>query len=94
VSPIGPLIHDLYQPIKEFLHIRSTVEERVNWAKFPNPEPLVVKTTDTMSKVLDEIVSNKVHRVFMVDDQGRPSGVISLCDIIARFLERSENPVK
>jgi len=93
ISPIGPLIHDLYQPIKEFLHIRGSVEDRVKLANFPNPAPLVVQPNDTMTKVLDDIVKNKVHRVFLVDDQGRASGVISLCDIIARFLERGESQV-
>src|SRR5689334_9025176 len=93
VSPIGPLIKDLYQPIKEFLHIRTSVEDRVKLAKFPNPAPLVVQANDTMAKVIDEIAQNRVHRVFLVDEQGRPDGVISLCDIIARFLERGENPI-
>ncbi len=88
--PIGELIKDLYQPIKNFLHIRSNVKDKVVMANFPNPEPKIVTSEDTMGRVLSIVVENKIHRVFIVDDQQRPTGVISLRDIIARVLEAAE----
>jgi len=91
LSPVGMLIKDLYQPIKSFLHIRTSLQDRVNLADLPNPEPKIVTIDDTMETVLDSVIANRIHRVFLIDDQKHPIGVISLRDIIAKFLERCES---
>jgi len=88
--PVGELVHDLYQPIKNFLHIRTNVKEKVALANFPNPAPKLVTGDETIGKVLDIVMENNIHRVYIVDILGRTTGVISLRDIIARMLEASE----
>jgi len=89
--PVGELIHDLYQPIKNFLHVRTNLREKIIFAEFSNPQPKIINPDTTMQQVVDIIVKNKIHRVFVVDGEKRPTAVLSLCDIIARFLERGEN---
>jgi len=85
VQPIGELIHDLYQPIKHFMNIRSSMKERVMMANLPKSDPIFVTKTNTMEEVLQQIVSNGVHRVFVVDDNKKPMDVISLRDILVQF---------
>jgi len=93
IAPIGELIKDLYQPIKNFLHIRSNVKDKVEMAEFPCPQEnlKVAKGDDTMETIFSIMVENSIHRVFIVDDTWHPTGVVSLRDIIARILEASEN---
>jgi len=85
VQPIGELIHDLYQPIKHFMNIRSSMKERVMMANLPKSDPIFVTKTNTLEEVLRQIVSNGVHRVFVVDDNKKPMDVISLRDILVQF---------
>jgi CBS domain-containing protein len=89
VLPIGELIKDLYQPIKQFLHIRADIRDKVMMAKLPRADPIFVSKDDTMEKVLESVYEKRIHRVFLVDDQKKPTSVISLGDLIARLLERS-----
>lgn len=63
-------------------------------AKRNDPEhtPISCKWTDTLHTVIEKIVQNKVHRVFLVEEQEvgngvKAIGVISLCDIISVFLD-------
>jgi len=51
---------------------------------FPKP-PVVCTTADTVEAVLLKLEVHKVHRVYIVDNSMRPTGVISMTDIM-RFL--------
>lgn len=54
-------------------------------ALMQHADQLVVscKPTDTITQVLEKMDLNAVHRVWIVDDAGRPTGVISLADVLA-----------
>jgi len=85
VKPIGEMIHDLYQPIKSFLNIRTDVKDKIMMADLPECVPIAVTATDTLGSVIQKCLENKVHRVFIQDDKSKPVGVISLGDIIKQF---------
>jgi len=54
-------------------------------ALMQHAEKLVVacRRTDTLTDVLTKMDVHAVHRVWIVDDQGQPTGVISLADVLA-----------
>jgi|AntRauMFilla1563_2_1112583.scaffolds.fasta_scaffold96312_1 CBS domain-containing protein len=43
------------------------------------------RDTDTLESVLGAIISNRLHRLYVVDDDFRPTAVITLTDIIRLF---------
>jgi len=48
---------------------------------------VTVKATDTLEMVFLKIVAYKIHRVYVVDDNNTPIGVISLTDVIKLCVE-------
>jgi len=44
--------------------------------------PITISENDTFSKVLDLMVTNKVHRVFVVDSDRHPIGVVTMTDVM------------
>jgi CBS domain-containing protein len=89
VKPIGGVIHDLYQPIKQFNNIRVTMQERVMMAEMPKYEPITVNPDDTLDTVMKTTIDKRVHRVYWTDTAGKPVGVISLSDLIQSFASES-----
>mmetsp|Transcript_53834 Transcript_53834/g.64974 ORF Transcript_53834/g.64974 Transcript_53834/m.64974 type:complete len:319 (+) Transcript_53834:179-1135(+) len=49
-----------------------------------------VKEDDTISHILHVLVKTRYHRVFVVDKEQKPIGVVSITDIINFTLEKSE----
>jgi CBS domain-containing protein len=90
VKPVGPLIHDLYQPIKHFNNIRTNLTEKVYMGDLASYPPITVKSSDSLETIMETVVNNKVHRVYLVDDALAPVGVISLSDIIRTFAPSSQ----
>jgi len=82
VKPIGSLIEDLYKPISQFKNIPTTLRERVFMMDQPKKEPVFVYESETIERAMELLVRHRVHRVFVVDSQQRPIGVISLCDLL------------
>jgi CBS domain-containing protein len=69
---------------KEFLnHIRIYDATRT----IPDSEdPVCVKSTATLADVLKKVNFYNIHRVFVVDADRKPTGVVSLSDITAAIL--------
>lgn len=51
------------------------------------PGPYAVRTTSTLSDVLSLITETRSHRVYIVDDNKLPIGVISVVDIVAAMIK-------
>jgi CBS domain-containing protein len=66
----------LQHSVKDFLH---------KMHGFPKP-PVTCTTTDTLESVLLRMVVHKVHRVYVVPPTMKPSGVISMTDIMQVLL--------
>jgi len=82
------LIVELTHPIEDFMN--PTKPGLLAWffggKKNNRPfEPIVVTQENTLSEVIEKCVTNKVHRVYVVDKEQKPLHVISLGDIIGQF---------
>jgi len=55
-------------------------------ADLPKYEPVTVRADDTLETVINITTNKKIHRVYLVDNDFKPIGVISLGDIIRAFV--------
>jgi len=75
----------LYRPIADFKNIQTGIkEDTVNSTRAKN-KIICVKPDETLEKVMELMVSNGIHRVYIVDDLMHPIGVIPLDAVIAQF---------
>jgi len=51
--------------------------------------PIIVSPSDTLDHVVSTLISNKIHRVFIVQE-GKLSGVISFGDVLEKMLAKLE----
>jgi CBS domain-containing protein len=80
------LIHRLFYPVKDFLRI---LEEERNMGGVPDNRPLIrkiVRENDTLEHVIKILVTYKVHRVYLVNDDDKPLGVVSLKDVLLELI--------
>lgn len=47
---------------------------------------MTCRERDTLQSVMEKLSQTKVHRLYLVDDHCRPVGVVSLGDILAKFV--------
>jgi len=52
----------------------------------PMPPPIDCKPTHSLWHVVNKLVKNHVHRVFVVDDDKKPIGVVTLTNVIEAML--------
>jgi len=71
----GKLFSRLFVPVSDF--VKETRPEGVG--------AICVTPRASFGQVLDKLVSNRVHRVYVVDENGKPIGVISLLEILQAF---------
>jgi len=84
-------MHDLSLSVEDFLAKYSLQKAEFS---FPNNvngfvefcTPRSCKLTDKFELVVFKIVALKVHRLWIVDDHDKPTGVVSLSDLMKTFL--------
>jgi len=47
--------------------------------------PITVASSDSIEIVINQLLGNQVHRVYLVDSDGKPTSVITLSDVILHF---------
>lgn len=52
----------------------------------PLPKPITCKPTHSLWNVVNKIVKHRVHRVFIVDEERKPQGVVTLTNVIEALL--------
>jgi CBS domain-containing protein len=57
------------------------------------PEPVVLHAFDTLADVVAKLVTNHVHRVFIVGPGGYPQGVVSTTDVLQVFATEADAKV-
>jgi len=78
----GEMMDYLYKPYTEYKLILAK--------KFQVPlSPITVSSSTPLKEVVDTLLSNKIHRVFVVDDN-QLTGVISFSDIIKTVLHKEK----
>jgi len=53
--------------------------------------PICCKGSDTIENVILKMLGFKIHRVFCVDDDFKPTGIITLTDVMNFLLSRKQN---
>jgi len=53
----------------------------------PNRDPVVCKELTTLRDVINTVCFYRIHRIYIVDDEGKPIGVVSLLDILKQVLK-------
>jgi len=48
---------------------------------------ITCSSTDTLETVVEKVSSNHVHRIYVVDESGKPLRVITLTDILRLLIE-------
>jgi CBS domain-containing protein len=83
MSADARLFWRLYQKINNFIrHLREDYQKKHN-----RPRTIVsVKDSDTLEHVVNVCADNGIHRVFIVDENKKPIGVISLKDILVNSI--------
>jgi len=73
----GRLMSRLFIPANEFIELTR-----------PDGVGAITVTPQTnFSQLLDKLVMNRIHRVYVVDDNEKPIGVISLLEILQTFCQ-------
>jgi len=93
-SHIPALVYDLSLPIEDFLKIPPADSPFFGRNQTPDLFPVTVKKEDTLGRVLQLLSTSfrtssfartHIHRVFVVDEEGKPIREISDGDVIAQF---------
>jgi len=75
ISSSGRMYERLFGPVREFIE----------------NDPIFVTLDDTLERVITEIHENGIHRIYVVDENLAPLGVISLRDVISEILPLSSD---
>jgi len=59
--------------------------------RFPSKEPVTIKRGSSLGDAIARLVENKIHRVYVVDDNNKPVNVISLTSVMKAVSTPSEN---
>ena len=46
------------------------------------PPPVVLHKNQTVEEVMDTVIKGRIHRVWVVDDNNRPTGVVTYSDLL------------
>jgi len=52
-------------------------------------KPITVRPDDTLAHALIKCVDHNIHRVFVINDDREPIGVVSLTDILRELLNKN-----
>lgn len=81
----GRVFWRLYHPVDRFMAFLKQEYEK----KHGIPKQVVcVKGSDTLRDAIAKIVTNHIHRVYVVNATGGPAGVLSIKDLLLEVLEQ------
>eukprot|EP01104_Vermistella_antarctica_P010515 TRINITY_DN2813_c1_g1_i1.p1 TRINITY_DN2813_c1_g1~~TRINITY_DN2813_c1_g1_i1.p1 ORF type:complete len:333 (+),score=91.71 TRINITY_DN2813_c1_g1_i1:148-1146(+) len=79
LGPLTEIFGSVQLPVDEYVAKYSDKLGRKDASVFS------CKPSDTIGAVVHILDTNHIHRLFVVDDDGKPIGVLSLCDLISFF---------
>lgn len=74
-------IHLLYAPLSQFL-----AEKNKKQIDIETPS-ITCSSNDTIRTVIDRIVANRIHRVYVLDKTNAPQAIITLTDVLKALLK-------
>lgn len=88
-SPRGRVEHVLIRESPdEPYHIQDVPEDVVS--NYMSPAVQSVRTSATLMQAARMLCKEHIHRLIVLDDQGRPTGVVSSLDIVAALVKVME----
>jgi len=84
VSSDGRLFWRLYQPVSDFLKKVRDAEQEATKVTYTLQ---FAKEDDTLGLVIRKLVQFNLHRLFLVDADQKPIGVVSLKDVLFEILQ-------
>jgi len=78
-SELQGLREDLHAQLRSFKNLGPSASTLSGLAHF---NPITVSLDNTLEDVADLFLKNRIHRVFVIDSQGKPTHVISIDDLI------------
>lgn len=89
----APEIYKDYRSItaKDFLTIVRTYLEEQHEASPMLRSVITCKRSDTLKDIILRLDSEKIHRIYVVDEEDKLEGVITLRDIISRIVHEPHN---
>ncbi|KAL6065150.1 CBS domain containing protein [Balamuthia mandrillaris] len=75
---------DLLLPVKQFLEKRAAPEENFQCER--SLHPLTVKPDASLEDAIFKLAATRVHRLYSVDEEGKPIGVVAITDLMKAFL--------
>lgn len=73
-------------PISQFIDYRSMRQGRWNIGHFA----ITCRAEDSLESIMARLSTAKIHRIYLCDDNEKPYRVISLCDILEKFVNMPE----
>lgn len=80
---VDSLIEFCWQPVLAIIQERKAHADAKGAAY-----PISVRSTSSLQEVIDIMTSNRIHRVYIVDDHKKLQGVVSLADLLRVFHPR------
>jgi len=74
----GALLSRLAYPISQFLKILSTENKEAMQVE----GPIFVKPSSTFREVMEKLITMRIHRVYIVDHDHKPQGVVSQLEVL------------
>lgn len=72
------MLCNLYLPLEGFLKL----------GKFGVHAPITISKSATFKELLEAFTINHIHRIFVVNEDGTPSSVISLSDVLTAIANK------
>jgi len=83
ISPEG--FSQLVYPVSEFLQAKQGDSVVNGGAPTPKYKLFSTNAEDSLANVLTTIIDNGLHRIYVVDGDGRPTAIVTLTDILRLF---------
>jgi len=76
-------------PVEEYMKQMAALASSLNLrTRFKSPDEVAyVRPNDTFGTALRSLYNYRIHRIYIVDEQNKPIGVISLHDVLAHIWE-------
>jgi len=79
----GAKLARLYYPVSQFLKLLAKDRSDMVWAE----EPICVSAQSQFREVVGKLVQSRIHRVYLADASGAPTGVITQHEVLAALLK-------
>jgi len=79
------ILHEFQSPISEFFRTKEK-SQIFGRGDRPHPfDPVTISSKDKLEEVANKLLTHKIHRLYVVDEQKKPLQVLTLTDVLGQF---------